>query len=276
MKFEQRKIWAGDVYVSYIDEDNAPGTPVVFIHGFPFDKSMWAPQVEAVRNSHRAIAYDIRGHGNSNPGTQELSIQLFTEDLFLFLDAVGIERAILCGLSMGGYIALNAVHQEPLRVAGLVLCDTQCFADTEEVKEKRMVSIVNIRKDGLKQYASDSLKRLLSPGSQEGNKELVSTIETMILNTPVETICNTLVALAERKETCSTLPLINVPVLIMVGAADQITSVEASQRMQELIPGAALRILKDAGHLSNLENTPDFNLHLEDFLQQLEVDHPVH
>lgn len=271
MKFEQKKVWAGDIHVSYIDEGQRNGIPIVFIHGFPFNKSTWEEQLEVFRETHRVIAYDVRGHGESNPGMQEFSVQLFMEDLFLFLNALQIERAVLCGLSMGGYIALHAVQQQPLRVAGLVLCDTQCFADTEEAKEKRMASIEHIRANGLKQYAADSLKKLFSEASLKNKSELASAIEKVILQTSSDTICNTLVALAGRMETCSALPLVNVPTLILVGAEDQITTTEASQKMQELISGSALRILDDAGHLSNLENAESFNLHLKNFLGQLKV-----
>lgn len=272
MKYEQKKVWAGDIHVSYIDEGPRKGIPVVFIHGFPFNKSTWEGQLEALRQTHRVIAYDVRGHGGSNPGMQEFSVQLFMEDLFLFLDALQIEKAILCGLSMGGYIALRAIHEQPLRVEALVLCDTQCFADTEEAKEKRMASIEHIRANGLKQYAADSLKKLFSESSLQNKPELTESVEKIILGTPVDTICNTLMALAGRMETCSALPLVNVPTLILVGAQDQITTPEVSQKMQELIPGSALRILDHAGHLSNLENTEDFNLHLKNFLEKLEAE----
>ena len=267
MKFEKRKIWAGEVNVSYVDEGKRIGIPIIFIHGFPFDKSMWENQIETLLPAYRVIAYDVRGHGDSNPGTEEFSLQLFTDDLFLFMDAMKIEKAILCGLSMGGYIALNAIKQEPLRVNGLVLADTQCFADTAEGKEKRFKTVDHIRENGLKQYADDSIKKLFSETSLQNKKEVVSGIEKIILKTDVETICNTLIALAGRMETCSALPLINVPVLIFVGAEDQVTTPEAAQKIQELIPGSALRVLENAGHLSNLEAADSFNLHLQNFLK---------
>jgi pimeloyl-ACP methyl ester carboxylesterase len=253
--------------VSYVDEGKLRATPIIFIHGFPFDKSTWEEQMEALQPDYRVIAYDVRGHGDSNPGMEEFSIQLFTDDLFLFMDALNIEKAILCGLSMGGYIALQAIKQEPLRISGLILADTQCFADTEEAKEKRFKTVDHIRENGLKQYASDSVKKLFSETSLRDKTEIVSAIERTILKTPVDTICNTLIALAGRMETCSALPLITVPVLIFVGAEDKVTTPEAAQKIQELIPGSALRVLEKAGHLSNLEAGDSFNLHLQNFLK---------
>lgn len=267
-KFEEKELWTGDVHVSYYDEGRSEGTPVIFIHGFPFNKSMWEGQIEFLKNDYRVIAYDIRGHGSSNPGVQEFTVQLFAEDLFLFMDALKIEKAILCGLSMGGYIAFQAIRLQPARIAGLVLCDTQCFADTEEAKEKRHATARHVRENGLKQYATDSLNKLFSKTTLETKKDIVSQIEKTILQTPVDTTAATLIALAGRMETCSVLPLIHVPVLIMVGAEDQVTTPETAQKMQELIPGSALRVLEKAGHLSNLEASENFNLYLQTFLKE--------
>jgi 3-oxoadipate enol-lactonase len=270
MKFTEKKIWAGDVNVCYVDEGKREGVPLIFIHGFPFNRSMWEEQLNLLGKEHRVIAYDVRGHGGSNPGTQEFSVQLFTDDLFHFMDALKIERAILCGLSMGGYIALNAIHQQPSRIASLILCDTQCFADTDEAKEKRMKAIEHIREHGLKQYAKDSVDKLFSKTSLNTKKETVSYIQEIILSTPVETICNTLMALAGRKETCTGASLIRVPVLILVGEEDQVTPPETARKLQEFIPGASLRVLENAGHLSNLENPEIFNLHVQTFLGNVE------
>ena len=123
--------------VSYSDHgpDDAPA--IIFIHGFPLNKSMWDMQVEALKENYRVIAYDIRGHGNSDPGIDEFFIELFVNDLLRLMEKLGIEKSILCGLSLGGYIALNAVLKYPDRFDGLILNDTQCIADTPEIKENR-------------------------------------------------------------------------------------------------------------------------------------------
>jgi pimeloyl-ACP methyl ester carboxylesterase len=168
---------------------------------------------------------------------------------------------------MGGYIALKAVQQSPDRIAGLILCDTQCTADNEEAKKKRSDTIHEVQTNGLKQYAEDSVEKLFSKTSKAGKKQVVSGIEGTILHTPVETIVNTLMALAGRSETCSSLHLIKVPVLIMVGAEDQVTPPASAQKMHELIPNSELQILEKAGHVSNLEAAEIFNSHLQSFLK---------
>jgi 3-oxoadipate enol-lactonase len=267
MKFEQKKIMAGDVNISYFDEGTEPGVPVIFIHGFPFNKVMWEDQLDLLKDNYRVLAYDVRGHGDSNPGIQQFSIQQFVTDLFLLMDALYIKKAVVCGLSMGGYIALKAVQQDPDRIAGLVLCDTQCMADTEEGKRKRSDTMQAVQTNGLKQYAEDSVEKLFSKTSLANKKQVVAGIEGTILHTPVETIVHTLMALAGRQETCSSLHLIKVPVLIMVGAEDQVTPVASAQKMHALIQHSELQILEKAGHVSNLEAPEIFNAHLETFLR---------
>lgn len=270
MKFEQKEITVGDVKMSYFDEGSPTASPVVFIHGFPFDKSTWMGQLDLLKDEYRVIAYDVRGHGQSDSGTETFTISQFVSDLFLLMDSLEIKKTTLCGLSMGGYIALAASKQEPQRIASLILCDTQCAADTEEAKIKRKDTILAVEANGLKQYATDSLEKLFSKKSLTENRTVVSSIEETILQTPTETITKTLMALANRSETCLSMHAIKVPVLILVGAEDQITPPEAAQKMHKLIPQSELKIIEDAGHLSNLESPEIFNKHLQTFLRSLQ------
>lgn len=251
--------------VSYYDEGHGD-VPVIFIHGFPFSKETWKEQIAAVAPTHRAIAYDVRGHGASEAGTATFSVPQFADDLLSLMDALLIQEAVICGLSMGGYIALHAVEKQPERIAGLLLCDTQCAADTEEGRQKRMKTIAFIKKNGLKEYADESVKNLFAPQSLTENGEQVNFIRNLITNTKAESICLTLQALADRKEKCSILDQIKVPAEIIVGREDKVTPVAAAQKMHDLIPASQLRIIERAGHLSNLENPSDFNETIKAFL----------
>src|SRR5687767_7172652 len=112
MKFKENQILAGDIQVTYIDEGKPEGIPLIFIHGFPFNKWMWENQIDVFKEHTRVLAYDVRGFGNTNPGTLEFSIDQFGLDLFHFMDALQIEKAVVCGLSMGGYIALSTIEQQ--------------------------------------------------------------------------------------------------------------------------------------------------------------------
>jgi len=255
--------------ISYTDEgpENAP--VVILMHGFPLNKSMWNKQIDMLIETYRVIAYDVRGHGNSTAGTADFSIELFVDDLLGLMDALKIDRAILCGLSIGGYIALNAVEYFPKRFDALILCDTNCIADTPEAIGKRLMAIKSIRKNGQEQSAHESLKVLFAPESFVTSKEKIALVKEMIMKTPLETLSRTLLALTRRKETCTKLTDIQIPVLIVVGKEDQITPPDAALQMQKKIKRATLNIIEHAGHLSNIENSYEFNSQLIKFVSTI-------
>ena len=261
------EIKINNLKVSYNDQGPDDAPVIIFIHGFPFNKSIWNMQIEALKDKYRVIAYDIRGHGNSDPGIDDFFIELFVNDLFRLIEKLGIEKSILCGLSLGGYIALNAVLKYPDRFEGLILNDTQCIADTLEIKENRCIAIIDIKEKGVERYADEIIKKLFAAETHTKKKNVVTEVREMIINTPKQSLCNTLHALAERKETCNQLPEINIPVLIMVGKEDKITPIAAAQQMHESIRDSKLKIIQHAGHVTNLENSIAFNFQLAEFLE---------
>ena len=161
----------------------------------------------------------------------------------------------------------------PDRFDGLILNDTQCIADTSEIKEKRCVAITSIMKNGVGQYADEIIKNLFAPESFISKKNVVATVREMIMSTTKHSLCNTLHALAERKETCTRLPEINIPVLIMVGKEDKITPISAAQQMHSEIRESTLKIILNAGHVSNLESPIDFNCQLVKFVELVNEKH---
>lgn len=264
------KIVVDNLTVSYDDEGPLDAQTILFIHGFPLNKSMWEHQIESLKENYRVIAYDIRGHGSSDAGKENYSIDLFVADLLRFMDTLHITKPILCGLSMGGYIALNAAIKYPEHFAGLVLSDTQCLADSSDAKRKRMNTIENIQEHGVEIYAEVSIKNLFSSESFTKNKKEISQVRDMIVGTTAQSLSYTLFALSERKGTCSKLQDIEIPVLIMVGKEDKITPPVASQLMHEKIQGSQIKVIDHAGHLANLENPVEFNYQLKNFLQQFD------
>lgn len=257
-----------NITVGYTDEGSANDPAIIFIHGFPFNRFMWNHQVEALKDNFRVISYDVRGHGESLIGNDELTIDLFVTDLIALMDQLKVEAAVLCGLSMGGYIALRAMEQHPARFLGLALSDTQCAADTPEAKENRMKAIEGIKQTGVERYADASIINLFASSSFKSRQEEVVTIRSVIEKTSTDTLCNTLMALANRKETCSSLTEITVPVLILVGKEDKITPIASAELMQQKIKGSIIRVIEHAAHLSNLENPSDFNSQLTQFLSE--------
>ncbi len=247
---------------------NISGVPVVLIHGFPFSHEMWYPQVEALSPHYRVITYDVRGHGKSEVGDGQYTIELFVDDLFGVLDYLKIEKAVGVGLSMGGYIALRAIERNPERFRALVLCDTRSEADTNESKLKRAATIRMVKGAGVEKFAADFVKSVFAPQTFERDPETVHFIQDIIEETSPTAIVGTLLALAARTDTTASLPNINVPTLILVGEHDTLTPPSAAEAMGAKIANSELHVIPDAAHMSNLENPEVFNKHLLDFLSQ--------
>jgi pimeloyl-ACP methyl ester carboxylesterase len=252
-------------HLSY-DDVGEGSIPIIFLHGYPFDKTMWQGQLEFLKPSYRLIPCDIRGFGKSIDEESPLSIDLFAEDVIQFMDKLSIEKAIICGLSMGGFIALNVIKKFPERFEALILCDTQCIADTNEVKEKRYKIIDEIEVDGVANFNEGFIKSVFYKDSIINKKELVDQLRSVVFSNSKHIITEGLIALAERSETCSTLNEISIPTLIICGREDEVTPLAQSEMMYEAIKGSILCVIDNAGHVSNLEQPLKFNKHLLDFL----------
>lgn len=263
------KIKINGVNINYQERGLPQGMPIVFIHGFPFDNTMWTPQMMALPQEYRAVSFDVRGHGESDVADGQYSIELFADDLLSLMDHLDIRKAVLCGLSMGGYIALRAVERHPDRVQALILCDTRSEADSNEAKVKRASQIKAVKSQGVKPFAASFVKAVFAPETFERNPKAVKTIQSIIESTSPLSICGTLLALAARTDTTTALPGIKVPTLIMVGEHDTLTPSSASQSMQALIKGSEIHIIPEAAHMSNMENTAVFNEKLLAFLKSV-------
>lgn len=257
-----------DFDLSY-DDVGEGSIPVIFLHGFPFDKTMWKFQLEFLKLTYRLISCDIRGFGKSTDEYSPLSIDLFADDLIRFMDKLKIEKAIVCGLSMGGYIALNALKRFPARFEGLVLCDTQCIADTAEGKEKRYKVIEDIEANGVTKFNEGFIKNVFHIDSPKNKKETVDQLRDVVFANSQNIITRGLTALAERSETCSSLGEISIPTLIICGREDIITPLAQSESMNAAIKGSKLQVIEDAGHVSNLEQPHEFTKYLSEFLAGL-------
>lgn len=255
-------------YLSY-DDLGEGNVPIIFLHGYPFNKTMWQGQLDFLKSSNRVIACDIRGFGKSTDEESSLSIDLFADDLIAFMDKLNIEKAIVCGLSMGGFVTLNAQQRFPNRFEALILADTQCIADTAEVKEKRYTTISEIEVEGVTNFNEGFIKKVFHKDSITNKKELVEELTSVVFANSENIIKKGLVALAERSETCSSLDKISIPTLIICGRADEVTPLTESKSMKASIPGASLQIIENAGHVSNLEQPNEFNKHLLNFLTTL-------
>ena len=190
------------------------------------------------------------------------------QDVALLLDHLGISRAVIGGLSMGGYVALAFYKQFPSRVRALILADTRAQADTEEGKQTRAQQAQKALAEGMAGIADAMLPKLLTPDTVSKRPEIVKRVRDMMLKTKPEGTVAALLGMAQRDDQTQLLPQISSPALIIVGAEDAITPVADSEKMHKAIAGSRLVVLENAGHVSNLERTEQFNQHLLDFLRE--------
>lgn len=251
------------------EEVSRGGMPVVFIHGFPFSRRMWEPQRQEFSKNYRVISYDVRGHGQSEVGDGQYTVELFVDDLMAVMDHLEIRDAVLCGLSMGGYIALRAVERHPDRFKGLVLCDTKSEADSNETKIKRAEAMRAVKKNGVEVFAKEFVKIVLTEKTLTTRQPLVESVLDLIRENSPLGISGTLLALAGRTDTTAALAKMSLPVLILVGEEDKLTPPAVSEKMAREIPDAKMHIIPEAAHLANLENPAMFNQRLGVFLKQL-------
>jgi len=263
------RLKANNMELDYEVEGPRTGIPVVFIHGFPFDRTMWKPQVTALRKEFHVVTYDVRGHGKSGVGDAQYSIEYFVDDLMALLDHLKLSKVVVVGLSMGGYIALRAIERNPDRFRAIVLCDTRSEADGNEGKVKRATQANAVKTSGIKPFAEAFVKGAFYEKTFETKPEVVAAVKEVIEVTSPLAVAGTLLALAARTDTTASLFSIKVPTLILVGQHDALTPPSASHAMKDKIPGAELFIIPRAGHLSNLEQEEEFNKHLLEFLKKL-------
>lgn len=262
------KINLNSASICYDDFGNGD-MPIIFIHGFPFSKVMWADQMELLKDTTRVIAYDIRGYGKSTAGDEEQSMNLFADDLSDFMDALQIEKAIICGFSMGGYTLLNALGRYSDKFAALVLCDTQCIADSPEVKDKRNEIIAGVKAGKMNDFTETFLAAVFCPASMDMKPESVDKARNIIHTTSPITIAGGLAAISKRTDTCSNLDQISIPTLILCGEEDTVTPMAQSEFLHEHIKNSELHIIEGAGHMSNIEQRDEFNKHLLRFVKSL-------
>jgi pimeloyl-ACP methyl ester carboxylesterase len=228
-------------------EERGKGQPVIFLHGFPLNHSIWTPVLDLVKSDARWITPDLRGHGQSEAPGSIYKMEQFAADIRGLMDNLGIDRAVLIGHSMGGYISLAFARLYPERLAGLGLVSTQARADTPERKEARYTSAKAITGQGIG-FAADSLtpKYTAVPAVREVVREI-------ILNSPVNGVVGSLFGMAERLDAREVLPEIQVPAMVIAGEADALFPQDVMHELADRLPRARLVSIPNAGHMPMLE-----------------------
>lgn len=246
------------------------GRPILFIHGFPLDHTMWRHQVDAFRSSHRVIAPDLRGFGKSTPPEGVMTLRMFAEDLAAMLDRLDIkEPVVVCGLSMGGAIAWQFVQAFRSRVKALIQCDARAGVDTPEMAKGRTALAERVLVEGPAFVAETMMPRLFAKATFDDQPELIEELRKVIVGTDPRGVAAGAKALRDRQDMTAWLPSINVPTLLIVGEHDVISTADEMRGMAEAIPGAKYVKVLGAGHMAPLEAPTVVNDAIARFLNGL-------
>lgn len=246
-------------------DDEGTGEVLVLVHGHPFDRTMWRPQVEHFSaKGWRVIAADLRGYGETTvvPGITPLDV--FAADVAGLLDHLGVERFVLGGLSMGGQIVMQCVQAFPERLKGVILADTFAQAETEEGRRDRNAMADRLLREGMSGYAAEVKWKMVA----RHNPEAAEFVAGLMHAAPPEGAAAALRGRAERPDYSETLEKITVPTLVIVGSEDEYTPVKDAEYMSERVPGSTLVVVDGAAHMPNLERPEVFNRAVEELLAQ--------
>jgi 3-oxoadipate enol-lactonase len=258
---------ANGVSIAY--DDRGTGPPIVFLHAFPLNRSMWAPQVAALSRRFRTVAIDLRGLGESDAPFWRYSMEQYARDVKEVLERLGIEKALFVGLSMGGYLEFALYRLYPGLMSGVVLADTRAEADTAEQIQWRFNLAQRTAEAGATAVIAEMLPKLLAPTRYDRNPELVAQVRSMLSTAPTAGIIGALTAIAERPDSRDLLPTIAIPALVIVGADDVLTTAADAEQMVKRLQKGELVVIPDAGHLSNLEQPDRFTGAVEGFAARL-------
>ncbi|MEW6637339.1 MAG: alpha/beta hydrolase [Actinomycetota bacterium] len=257
------------VAMSYREMGEGPGDPVVLLHAFPLNGRMFEPQMEALSGERRIVAPDYPGFGRSPRTPAHPDMRYYAEGVRDLLNRLGVERAVLGGVSMGGYIAFACLRTFPERISGLILANTRPDPDTEEMKETRKAMARRVAEEGVAVLIELQMQRLLAAATLQNDRTIVEKVKAMILESSPDGVVAALSAMRERPDSTPLLEKIGVSTLVIGGQEDAISSPEVMAAMAQRIPDSRHVTLPNAGHLSNLENPDGFNAALKEFLAGL-------
>lgn len=246
------------------------GDAAIFIHGFPFHSGMWNGQLAAVPQGWRFIAPDLRGFGESEIGAQTpLTMDLFADDIVALMDHLQIDQAVICGLSMGGYVAFSMVERHPDRVRALVLAATRATADSAEARQGRLDLARRTRVEGSRAVIDSMLPKLVSGATRMQRPQAVDQVRAMMAAASPDALARALEGMAQRADHSGDLQKIGVSTMVVRGDQDEIIPATDVEQIARAVRGTRHEVIQNVGHLPNLEAPDVFNKTLEHFLNFL-------
>ena len=247
--------------------DVGQGTPLVLLHAFPLSSAMWLAQREHLASRFRIVTPDLRGFGGSVLGAAEPSVDVMADDVAALLKARNISRAVIGGVSMGGYVAMALCRRHPDRVRGLVLADTKASADTEAAREKRLRMAERLTAENRTDVlVEETLPGLLGPTTMRQRALVYGRVRGLVQSTPPKAAAWAQRAMAARPDSTDTLRGVKVPALVIVGSEDRLATEDDARTMAEALPNAELTVIPRAGHLTPIEQPDLFDQAVAEFV----------
>ena len=254
------------VTLSY--HDSGSGTPILFLHSFGHNKNLWFPQLtHFLERGFRVLAPDMPGHGESSYDPARHEVDQMAQWYIELLESLDIGKAIVAGISMGGYIALRMWARQRDLIAAMVLSNTKAEKDSEEIVARRRAQIANIHKNGLEHFVTTGAPKRLSPVTLERRPWVLDTIKLLNYTVPAEVNAATLEAMARKQDDTKVLPTIDVPVLVIAGSDDIFIPKDSPGNLHRGIAGSRFHEIAGTGHVSSLEAPAEYNRIMEEFLQ---------
>ena len=257
----------GDVSLNVVEKGE--GEPLLLVHGFPLDHSMWSPQLDTLAQRFRVIAPDLRGFGGSDVTDGTVTMEQFADDMAKLLEQLNVTQGVtFCGLSMGGYVAWQFAVRYANRLKRLILCDTRAIADSKEAAEGREKSAQKVLAEGAKIVADAMLPKLFyqPDGSPDSEPIYIRQVRDVMLKTNPRGIAAALRGMAKRPDMTSRLSEIQVPTLVICGEHDAISPPAEMRKIAEGLPQAEYVEIAGAGHMAPLEKPAEVNAAILDFL----------
>jgi len=247
---------------------NPDNQPIIFVHGFPFDHTMWMNQINFLIDDYYCIAYDIRGLGESYVGDGQYTMEAYVYDLFSIIETLQLKNPIICGLSMGGYITLRALELNQSLFKAAILCDTKADADNDKGKLARSNFINKINTEGVGAFAESFISNCFAEESKTELRDLYNAVVERAKKRDPIGVKGALFAMLSRTSTKRSLKKIKIPTLVLVGVFDKLTPVKVMKDMSESLPDCEFGIAPRAGHMAPLENPGFINDMIKGFLKR--------
>lgn len=255
--------------ISLYLQDEGQGDPILFVHGFPLDHTMWKQQISVLSATYRCLAVDLRGFGKSTATNGTVTMEQMADDLAALLDKLEITQPVtLCGLSMGGYVAWQFWERHRNKLARLILCDTRAIADTDKARADRLITADKVEAEGTSQLAEAMLPKMYAKSTQHQQPDLIENTRKTILESSPTGVAAAARGMAARPDVTKWLPAITVPVLLLTGEHDSISTVDEMAEINRMLPKSKHVVIDNAGHMAPQEQPQATNRAILDFLSE--------